>query len=171
MPPEGPKFLAAIAVRTLIVLLALVIGLRLLGKRQTGQFNIYDLSLIMLLANAVQNAMTNGDGHLLVGVVSAGTLLAAGWVVSRAFVRLPALGQRVIGVSTLLVNNGQFIKAHLQREHITQDQILAAMRQHGICELGQVRMAVLEIDGAISIVPTRASHHVTKKVAKRSRQH
>ena len=79
MPPDGPKFLVAIAVRTLLVLLALVISLRLLGKRQSGQFNIYDLALIMLLANAVQNAMTNGDGHLLVGVVSAGTLLAAGW--------------------------------------------------------------------------------------------
>jgi uncharacterized membrane protein YcaP (DUF421 family) len=170
MPPEGPKFLAAIAVRTLLVLLSLVIGLRILGKRQSGQFNIYDLSLIMLLANAVQNAMTNGDGHILVGVVSAGTLLAAGWVVSRAFQRLPALGERVTGVSTLLVNNGQFIKAHLQREHVTEDQIRSAMRQHGLCEMGQVRMAVLEIDGSISVVPTRAAHRATEKPAKRSRR-
>ena len=170
MPVEGPKFLVAVAVRTLIVLLALVIGLRLLGKRQTGQFNIYDLALIMLLANAVQNAMTNGDGHFLVGVVSALTLVLAGWVVSRAFERLPGLAQHVTGVSTLLVNDGQFIKSHLVREHVTEDLIFAAMRQHGICELSEVRMAVLEIDGSISIVPTRAKHHSSKKIAKRTRR-
>ena len=170
MPPDGPKFLFAIAIRTLIVLLALVIGLRLLGKRQTGQFNIYDLALIMLLANAVQNAMTNGDGHILVGMVSSATLLATGWVLSRAFERLPQLAQRVTGVSTLLVNDGQFIRSHLAREHITEDQILAAMRQHGICDLSDLRMAVLEIDGSISIVPTQAKHHVTKRAVKRSRR-
>lgn len=171
MPPDGPRFLIAISVRTLIILLSLVIGLRVLGKRQTGQFNVYDLGLIMLLANAVQNAMTNGDGHILVGVVSAGTLLVFGWIVSRAFVRLPTLAQRVSGASTLLVNNGQFLKGNLTREHMSEDQVFAAMRQHGICEVSQVRMAVLEVDGSISIVPTRADHHTTKKRAKRSRRY
>src|SRR5471030_2494221 len=99
MPPDGPKFLIAIGVRTLIVLLSLVIGLRVLGKRGSGQFTVYDLALIMLLANAVQNAMTKGDGHLLVGIVSAGALLCFGWIVSRAFVSLPTLAQKVTGVS------------------------------------------------------------------------
>ena len=170
MPPEGSKFLIAIGVRTLIVLLALVIGLRVLGKRQTGQYNIYDIALIMLLANAVQNAMTNGDGHILTGIVSSGVLLTAGWVISRAFQRLPALAQHATGVSTLLVTNGQFIKAHMRQERVSEEEILAAMRQHGICELGQVRMAVLEVDGSISIVPTHAPHHTTRKVARRSRR-
>ncbi len=170
MPPEGPKLLFAIAMRTLIVMLALVIGLRALGKRQTGQFNVYDLALIMLIANAVQNAMTNGDGHLLVGIVSAATLLVAGWVLSRTFQRLPAIAQKCTGVSTLLVNEGQFIQSHLQNEHVTREQILAAMRQHGIGALSDVRMAVLEIDGSISIVPTRGNHLSTKKVARRSRR-
>jgi uncharacterized membrane protein YcaP (DUF421 family) len=170
MPTDGPRFLAAIAARTLIVLLALVIGLRVLGKRQTAQFNIYDLGLIMLLANAVQNAMTNGDGHLLTGVVSAGTLLTAGWVVSRAFQRLPTLEQRIAGASTLLLSNGQFIASNLRRENVTKDQVLAAMRQHGLCDLGDVRMAVLEVDGSISVVPTRAPHHECDKVAKQRRR-
>ena len=171
MPPEGPKFLIAIAIRTLIVLLALVVGLRMLGKRQTGQFTVYDLALIMLLANAVQNAMTNGEGHLLVGVVSGGTLLGFGWIVSRAFVNQPALAQRLTGVSTLLVNDGQILRANLNRENLTLDQLYAAMRQHGIPGLSDVRMAVLEIDGSISIIPTSDQHHTTRKVTRRRRRH
>ena len=163
-------FYLAIALRTVIVLLALVIGLRLLGKRQMGQFNIYDLALIMLLANAVQNAMTNGDGHILTGIVSAGALFLMGWIVSRAFINLPGLQQRVVGGSTLLVNNGQRIRDHMRRERITDDQVLAAMRQHGVCDFSEVRMAVLEIDGTISIVPKDAPYHETKKRAKRSRR-
>lgn len=170
MPPVGVPFFLSIAVRTLIVLVSLVFGLRLLGKRQMGQFNIYDLALIMLLANAVQNAMTNGDGHILTGIISAGVLFLMGWVMSRAFIRLPKLQQHIVGASTLLVNNGQFIKDHMRSERVSEDQIMTAMRQHGIGELSKVRMAVLEVDGTISIVPTSAPYHETKKRAKRSRR-
>src|SRR5579872_7079220 len=170
MPPEGHRFLAAIAVRTLIVLLALVIGLRLLGKRQAGQYSVYDLALIMLLANAVQNAMTNGDGHLLVGVVSSATLLCAGWVISRAFDRLPGLSHRVAGDPTLLASDGQFIRSHLAHEQVTEEQILAAMRAHGVCDLSELRMAVLEVDGSISIVPKDAKHSETKKLSKQKKR-
>lgn len=170
MPHIGIPFYLAIVLRTVIVLISLVIGLRALGKRQMGQFNIYDLALIMLLANAVQNAMTNGDGHILTGLVSAGALFVMGWVVSRAFINLPGLQQHVTGGSTLLVNNGQMIKERMRRERVTQDQLLAAMRQHGLCDFNQVRMAVLEVDGTISIVPNSAPYHETRKKAKRSRR-
>ena len=170
MPPDGTKFLVLIAIRTLLVLLVLVLGLRLLGKRQTAQFTVYDLVLVMLLANAVQNAMTAGDGHLLVGIVSSGVLLCFGWVMARAFVNIPTLAQRIAGDSTLLVSDGQVIRENLVRERIEKDQLLAAMRQHGILELSAVRMAVLEVDGSISIIPRDAIHHSIRKDRKRARR-
>src|SRR5215472_6772889 len=99
-------FLLAIAVRTGIILVWLFLGLRLIGKRQIGQMNIYDLALIMALANAVQNAMTGGKGDLSVGLVSAGTLLVIGWILSMLFLRLPKLEERVIGTTTVLIHEG-----------------------------------------------------------------
>jgi len=71
-------FISLLFARTAIVFAACVIGLRLLGKRQIGQFNIYDLAMIMALANAVQNAMTSGTGNFTTGVVCAGVLLLLG---------------------------------------------------------------------------------------------
>lgn len=163
MSKEYAAFLAAIAVRTVIVMICLAVGLRLLGKRQIGQMNLFDLALIMLLANAVQNAMTNGSGNLSVGVVSASALLIAGRTLTAFLLRNPKLEKHVIGSPSILVNNGEFIQDHMKREHITEEQVMAAMRAHSICEVDEVAMAVLEVDGTISIVPCESEQHRTKK--------
>ena len=153
MPPNALFFLSAIAFRTLIVLLILVIGLRLIGKRQIGQMNIYDLALIMLLANAVQNAMTQGSGYILTGLTSATVLLGTGWLLSKLFAISPELEKKIVGNSTLLVNDGKLMSDHLKSEGVTENQVLAMMRQHGLTDLSLVQMAVLEVDGSISIIP------------------
>lgn len=169
MNPEFIRYLSTIGARTAIVLIALVAGLRLLGKRQISQMNIYDLALIMLLANSVQNAMTNGGPHISIGIVSAGTLVLLGKLLTTLFLRAPHLQRHFVGTSTLLVNDGQYVKDHMQRECCTEEQICAAMRQHGLNDIAQVQMAVLEVDGVISIVPKTAEHVRTEKQVKRSR--
>ncbi len=83
--------LSIYAARTAIVLIWMVLGLRLLGKRQIGQLNIYDVALVMALANAVQNAMTGGQGKLVVGIVCAGTLMLLGRLLTAIFIRAPRL--------------------------------------------------------------------------------
>src|SRR5579871_1545953 len=165
MTPAFSAFLLAIAARTVIVVVFLIVGLRLLGKRELGQMNIYDLALIMALANAVQNAMTNGNGNLSVGLVSSGTLLLIGWAITRLFVRLPRIEERIVGMPTLLLSDGQFIPEHLRRECVTEQQVMTAMRQHGLTDPREVLMAVLEVDGSISIVPKTADHRRTRKRA------
>ncbi|HEX9116372.1 MAG TPA: DUF421 domain-containing protein, partial [Anaerolineae bacterium] len=90
-----PWFLAAIAVRTLIVLVVLVVGLRLAGRRDVGGLNVIDLVLVLLLGNAIQNAITTGSGRLAVGLVSAGVLLLADQLLGGLFVRRPWLEQRL----------------------------------------------------------------------------
>lgn len=156
-------FLSTIAARTLIVLLCIMFGFRILGKRQIGQMNIYDLALVMAIANAVQNAMTHGNGNLSVGVISAGTLLVTGWALTVVFVRLPKLEERLIGTPTLLVNDGHIIEDRMRRERVTHECLMTVLRQHGITDIKQVLMGVLEVDGSISIIPKTAEHKRSDK--------
>lgn len=156
-------FLSLISARTAIVLLFLIVGLRVLGKRQIGQMNIYDLALVMALANAVQNAITAGKGDLSVGIVSAGTLLLIGAALTLVFVRLPRLEERLVGTPTLLINDGHLLRDRLRRERVTEEEVMAALRRHGLTDPGEALMAVLEVDGTISVVPKTAPHRRTRK--------
>ncbi len=146
-------FLVKIGVRSAIVLLWLVLGFRLLGKRQMGQMNIYDLAMVMLLANAVQNAMTMGKGEVLVGVVSAGALILLGRLLSALFVRLPKLEERLVGTPTVVIQHGQLVRENMRREHISEDEVMAALRVHGLGDPKDAQLAVLEVDGTLSVVP------------------
>lgn len=138
--------------RTAIVFAWLILGFRLLGKRELGQMNVYDLVLVMAVANAVQNAMTQGSGALRVGMASAGTLLVLGWAASRAFTRHPRLESALVGTPTLLLQDGQFLPDHLRRERVTQELVLAALREHGLDGPEEARLVVMEVDGTLSVV-------------------
>lgn len=159
--PDLPGMLA-IAAKTAIIYAFLVLGLRLLGKRELGQMTIYDFVLIVVLANAVQNAMVGDDTTLVGGIVAALTLL----VMNRAFTwlltRVPWLERGLVGEPLLLVNNGHVLWDRLRREGLTLEQVMAALREHGVDKLSDVRMAVLEVDGTISIVPMEATVHRTR---------
>ncbi len=153
MTPAYLWFLSLISARTFIVAMFLGLGLRIVGKRQIGQINIYDLALIIALANAVQNAMTNGRGDLTVGIASASTLFFIGWALTLLFVKSPKLERQFIGTPSVLVLNGQMIHDRLRKECISSEQIMTALRQHGLSTLDQVHMVVLEVDGALSVIP------------------
>jgi uncharacterized membrane protein YcaP (DUF421 family) len=141
--------LVATAVKTGIVLLCVVAGLRLLGKRQSAQLNIYDL----VLANAVQNAMTGGRGNLAVGLVAAGTLLLLGRLFTELAVRRPHWEERIIGCPTIIINDGRLQREQMRREHLTEAQVMTALRQHGLTDPHDALLAVLECDGSLSVVP------------------
>ena len=153
----------AIAARTAIVYLALLVGLRAAGKRELGQMNPFDLVVIILIANAVQNAMVGPDTSLTGGLIAAGVLLGGNYLVGKARQKIPWLSRAVEGKPTLLICNGQLIKEHLRSESIDEADILMAIREHGLENLADVRMAVLETDGAISIVPMAVPVTRTKR--------
>ena len=155
----------SIVVRTLIIYVAVLIGLRLTGKREMGQMTPFDLVLSLLIANAVQNAMVGSDNSVVGGLIAAGVLLVGNYGLAQARERLPWLRRAVEGTPTLLVNDGQFVPEHLHREGLNEDEVLMAIREHGVADVQDVRMAVLEVDGSISIVPmdaktTRTRRHV-----------
>ena len=153
----------SIVARTVIVYVALLVGLRLAGKRGLGQMTPFDLVVILLVANAVQNAMVGPDTSLTGGLIAAGVLIVGNYGVAEARERLPWLRRAVEGMPTLLINDGKFISQHLRREGLDEDEVLMAIREHGVADVKDVRMAVLETDGSISIVPVDAKAMRTRK--------
>jgi uncharacterized membrane protein YcaP (DUF421 family) len=148
-----PLLVSSVAVRTLIILSMLVLGVRVFGKRDLGGMNLLDLLLVLLLGNAVQNALTFGSGELAVGLASAGVLLIADRFLGILFVRRPWLERTLMGGPTIVVHHGHLDRVLMQREGVTEDEVLTAARAMGLERLEQVRLAVLEEDGSISIVP------------------
>ena len=153
---EAPRFwpgghtAVEILLRTVIIYLVILIGLRVSGKREVGQMTPFDLALLLLLSNAVQNAMTGPDTSLLGGIIAAVTLL----VVNYGFAEVSGLNRRfrkfIQGQPSLLVYHGKVISAHLAKEHVSMEEVFRAMREHGIANLKDVSLAVLEVDGSIS---------------------
>ena len=153
----------SIVARTLIVYLALLAGLRLAGKRELGQMTPFDLVVILLIANAVQNAMVGPDTSVTGGLIAAGVLVTVNYGVAAARERLPWLRRAVEGTPTLLINDGRFVEEHLRREGLEENDVLMAIREHGVSDVKDVRIAVLETDGSISIVPVDAGAMRTRR--------
>ena len=147
-----------IVIRTLIVYIVVLLGLRLTGKRQLGQVTPLDLVLLLLISNAVQNAMTGPDTTLLGGIVSAATLLAAHSLFSRLRLRVPAVRRALAGEPTPLIRDGRILADGMKRESITEDELLSALREHGVDDVAKVALAELEVDGSISVVPVDSAH-------------
>jgi uncharacterized membrane protein YcaP (DUF421 family) len=155
-----------ILLRTIVVYLAILVGLRLSGKREIGQMTVFDLVVLLLISNAVQNAMVGPDTSLTGGILAAVVLLVLNALIARLRLRSPLLRRWVEGTPTLLVLHGEVISQHMRREGIDEESLLAALREHGVAEISAVEMAVLEIDGTISVVPVGEATSRVKKPLK-----
>jgi uncharacterized membrane protein YcaP (DUF421 family) len=147
-----PTTLLLIAVRTAIVYTFLILGLRLTGKRELGQLNPLDLVLILVISNAVQNAMTGPDTSVTGGMVAAITLLIINQILSYFRDRSDKADRFLEGSPTLLVHDGQFVTANLAKENLTEDDVMQALREHGVDKVSDCQTAVLEVDGSISVI-------------------
>jgi uncharacterized membrane protein YcaP (DUF421 family) len=160
----GSHVLLQIVVRTGVIYLLVLIGVRLSGKREVGQMTPFDLTLLLLLSNSVQNAMTGPDTSLLGGAVAAATLLIMNYVVANVSGSNRYLRRVIEGQPTLLIHDGKTIEPHMAREHVSMDELHRALREHGINSCDQVALAVLEVDGSISclkydeILPGASTH-------------
>jgi uncharacterized membrane protein YcaP (DUF421 family) len=161
--------LLEIAARTTIVYVFLLVALRLSGRRELGQLTLFDLVLVLVLSNAVQNAMTGPDTSVTGGIVAALTLLLLDVLISLARSRDPRLETLLEGSPTLLVHNGQFIPEHLRRERISEAEVEQALREHGVGDLSECQAAVLEVDGSISVI-TNGKQSRTPAIASRRRR-
>jgi uncharacterized membrane protein YcaP (DUF421 family) len=144
--------LLTIALRTTVVYLALLLGLRLTGTRQLGQMSTFDLVLLLIISNAVQNAMVGPDTTLAGGLVAAAVLIGWHTVIDRLRRRSRGVARWLSGEGVMLINHGVVLEEHARRAGISRDDLLQALREHGephVCHAGH---AVLEPDGAISVI-------------------
>jgi uncharacterized membrane protein YcaP (DUF421 family) len=141
--------------RGVVVYLFLLIFLRLTGRRQTGQYAPFDLVLLLILSNAVQNSMNAGDNSLIGGLVSASTLILCHLLLSWLTFRFAWLQRLVDGQPQALITNGHLNKDLMRKERLTRDDIEAALRAGGCLHMREVERATLETDGSITIVLRR----------------
>lgn len=169
MLPVSGHVLIEIVLRTAVIYAVVLIGVRLSGKREVGQMTPFDLTLLLLISNAVQNAMVGSDSSLLGGGVAAATLLVLNFAIAEVSGANRRFRKLVQGQPSLLVHDGQVIEAHMAKEHVSMDELQRALREHGIASYHDVALAVLEVDGSISclkygdIQPTADSHLARRK--------
>ena len=146
-----------LAVRATGIYIAVLLGLRLFGKREVGQFTLIDLVLILLLANAVQPAMTGPDTSLTGGLVIIATLIAVNRAIALARTRLSVVRWLVESPPTTLARDGKWVAGALEREELSEEDLTMALHEHGLTDVSEVKLAVLEGDGMISVVPVDPS--------------
>jgi uncharacterized membrane protein YcaP (DUF421 family) len=164
----GTHVLLIIVLRTFVIYLVVLIGVRLSGKREVGQMTPFDLTLLLLISNSVQNAMTGPDTSLTGGIVAAITLLVMNYLIAEVAGANRRFRKVVEGQPSLLVHDGQIILAHMAKEHVSMDELERAMREHGINSYHDVALAVLEVDGSMSFlkyddVSATAHTHLRRK--------
>lgn len=147
-----------VVLRTTIIYVLVLAGLRLSGKREMGELASFDFVMILLLANAVQNAMTGPNTSVTGGVVAATTLLVLNYGVSTLVHRYPRLRRIILGQRTTLIEQGIPQLDTLEQEHIDEDEIMTAAREHDILKIGDIRTAWLEVDGNITFQTMNGRH-------------
>jgi uncharacterized membrane protein YcaP (DUF421 family) len=140
-------------IRGVVVYAFLIVLLRLTGKRQVGQLAPFDLVLLLVLSNAVQNSMNAGDNSLVGGLISAATLVLANWLMGFATYRNKRLEALIEGRPLVLIHHGQLYEKSMARAQLTHHELVAAIRQAGVSCPEDVHSAILENNGAISVVP------------------
>ena len=146
-----------ISFRTSIIYLTIFLGLRLLGRREVGQMTILDLVLLLLLSNAVQNAMVGSDTSIIGGIAAASVLLLINFFITKISLRWPSFRHLIEGEPILIILHGKVITSHMKRVDLNEQILTEAIREHGLAEVNEVEMAVLEIDGSISVIPMKNS--------------
>lgn len=139
--------------RGLLIYGFLILILRATGKRQIGQMSPFDLVLLMVLSNAVQNSMNGGDNSVAGGLILAVTLVTANWVVGKITSSSRVMEQLIEGNPQVLFHNGKVYDQVLSDSQITHQELIAAVHKAGYADLNNIRAAILENDGTISVIP------------------
>ena len=138
-------------IRALVVYAFLIVLLRLTGRRQVGQLAPFDLVLLLVLSNALQNSMNGGDNSVSGGVLSAVTLVGVNWLVGYLTYRNKRLARVIEGRPEVLIHNGHVYRDVMRRERLTQAELDAALRQAGCASIDDVHFAMLENNGQITV--------------------
>ena len=156
-----------IIIRSVIVYLFVVIAIRIFGKREISQLSVIDLVFILLISNAVQNAMVGPNTSLVGGLVAAGSLFVVNRILGLIMYRSKKATQFLQGNAMLLIYHGKVYAKHLDQAEISRQELEAVVREHGVEDVSKVDLAMLEADGNISVL----SEGFKKQTVHRRRGH
>lgn len=145
--------LFTVAWHTAVIYLLLVVGLRFAGRALMAQFTALEYLVIALLGSAVETGLYAGSASLAAGLAAATTLLVLDRLLATVLARSRRLRAALIGSPIVLVRDGRLLEPQLRRAGLTEDDVRAAIRERGYERLDQVRYAVLEVNGAVGVVP------------------
>jgi uncharacterized membrane protein YcaP (DUF421 family) len=137
--------------RALLIYVFLIVFLRLIGKRELGQFNTLDLVVLLLVANAVQNGIIGADNSVTGAVIGALALFAVNELVTRATYAFPSVARLVEGDPSTLIADGRPVRTALRRAGISLSELRAIARRQGFADLGEVQTAILETNGVVTM--------------------
>lgn len=141
----------------------IVVAIRVFGKNELAQLSVIDLVFILLISNAVQNAMVGTNSSLGGGIVAATSLFVVDYLFKNIMYRFPKFNKVIQGEPLLLIYNGKINKKNITKAKISMDEIMEVIREHGVAVVEQVDLAVLEVDGNISVMSGGVGHKTTKK--------
>ena len=141
-----------IVFRAVAVYIFMIVAIRIFGKKELAQLSVIDLVFILLISNAVQNAMVGPDTSLSGGLIAAGALFAANFTLKKILYKNEHLSKIIQGESILLIYKGQVQSPNCKKAEISLEELEAAAREHGVKDIQHVDLAMLEVDGNISII-------------------
>ena len=153
--PDLGSDLIDVVLRTAIVYVCLVLGFRFLGKREAGQLSTLDLVVLLVISNAVQNAMVGQNTSLIGGLVAAAVILVLDLALHAAADRWGPLQDALDGEPTLLVDHGRILFDNLRKEGISDRELAVALRQNQLLTADEALFVFLETNGQISVIPRR----------------
>lgn len=149
--------------RSLTVYLFIVLAIRFFGKKELSQLSVTDLVFILLISNSVQNAMVGPSNSLDGGIVAALSLFVANYLLKKILFKNKAVSELIQGKPVLLIYKGEVQDHHLNALEISLEELKAAVREHGCDDLAKVEMAMMEVDGNISVItepsPNKTVYH------------
>ncbi|MBL0355789.1 MAG: DUF421 domain-containing protein [Chitinophagaceae bacterium] len=141
-----------IVLRCIAVYFFVIIAIRVFGKKELAQLTVVDLVFILLISNSVQNAMIGENNKLQGGLVAATALFCINYILKWVLYRNKNVSELLQGKAVLLIYKGQLQHYNLKEAEITIDEIQAAVREHGVEDVQHVDLAMLEVDGNISVI-------------------
>ena len=156
-----------IILRSVSVYIFIVLAIRLFGKKELAQLSVFDLVFILLISNSVQNAMVGSDSSLEGGMIAAGSLFAINYIVKFFLYRSKEFGKMLQGEPVLLVHNGVVVIENMNRQKLSMEELEAAIREHGVENIKECNLAVLEVDGNISVL----SENYQRKTVRKRKAH
>ncbi len=154
-----------IIVSSAVVYLFIIIAIRITGRKELAQLSVIDLVFILLISNAVQNAMVGPSTSLWGGLLAAGVLFVLNFGLKLLISRFSGVSRLLQGEEIMLIYNGVVNKTNMQRARLSMDEIEEAIREHGVSDIKDVNLAVLEVDGNISVL----SGDYTKRTVRKRR--